>query len=234
MLQKTRGIVINYLKYRESSIIVKVYTEELGLQTYIVNSVRSAKAKTGKIALYQPLTLLDLVVYFHKNRPQINRIAEVKCNFPFQTIPFDIAKSTTALFLTEVLHKTLKEETANSYLFNFLNDSIQLFDNQAFTNPNFHLVFLLKLTRFFGFEPSSAEDIFEQITEHKKILLPEEHVEILKYHLNQLLEADYLDNVILMTGVRSDLIDYILDFYQLHVANFDNLKSLAVLRELNR
>jgi DNA repair protein RecO (recombination protein O) len=234
MLQKTRGIVINYLKYRESSIIVKIYTEQLGLQTYIVNSVRSAKAKTTKIALYQPLTLLDLVVYFHKNRPQINRISEVKCNFPFQSIPFQITKSTIALFIAEILHKTLKEETANSYLFNFLNDSIQLFDNQEFSNPNFHLIFLLKLCRYLGFEPSSAQNIFEQIQEHRKNLLPEDKLYQLKTYLNQLIEADYLDNTPLPFEIRSDLIDYILDFYELHVANFDNLKSLAVLRELNR
>jgi DNA repair protein RecO (recombination protein O) len=178
--------------------------------------------------------LLDLVVYFHKNRPQINRISEVKCNFPFQSIPFQITKSTIALFIAEILHKTLKEETANSYLFNFLNDSIQLFDNQEYSNPNFHLIFLLKLSRYLGFEPSSAQNIFEQIQEQQKILLPEEHLYQLKTYLNQLIEADYLDNTPLPLGIRSDLIDYILNFYQLHVANFDNLKSLAVLRELNR
>jgi DNA repair protein RecO (recombination protein O) len=234
MLQKTKGIVINYLKFKESSIIVKIYTEELGLQSYIVNSVRSAKAKSTKIALYQPLTLLDLVVYFHKTRAQINRISEVKCNFPFQSIPFDIRKSTIALFLTEVLHKTIQEETSNPPLFHFLESSIKLLEQIEQKIENFHLFFLIRLTRFLGFEPSSAEDIFEQIQEYKKILLEKTEFQVLTQSMEALIQGNYTDNLQIPSATRALLIDYLLDFYRLHVENFDNIKSLAVLREINK
>jgi DNA repair protein RecO len=110
MLSKTQGIVISYMRYRETSIVVNVYTSEMGICSYIENGVRSAKAK-HKMALFQPLTLLDLEVY-HKPGKGLHRISEAKCFFPYQAIPFDIAKSSLALFLSEVLSKVLKEEEA--------------------------------------------------------------------------------------------------------------------------
>lgn len=103
MLKKTQGIVIHYIKYRESSIIVKIFTRDLGLKSYIVNGVRSAKSKS-KMALYQPLSLLDLVVY-DKENASLNRISEVKLNYPFQRIPFDFHRSGVAMFVGEVLSK---------------------------------------------------------------------------------------------------------------------------------
>jgi DNA repair protein RecO (recombination protein O) len=83
MLHKTKGIVLHYIKYSETSIIVKIYTETFGIQSYIVNGVRSKNNK-NKIALFQPLTLLDMVVYHKANATSLNRIAEVRCSEPFQ------------------------------------------------------------------------------------------------------------------------------------------------------
>ncbi len=108
MLHKTRGIVFKYFKYGDTSIIAKVYTEAFGLQSYIVNGARSTKSK-GKIAFYQPLTLLDLVVYKKKNSG-INRISEVRCSQPLKTIPYEITKSSQGVFLSELLYKCIKED----------------------------------------------------------------------------------------------------------------------------
>ena len=109
MLHKTRGVVFRFTKYGETSIIVTLFTELFGLQSYIVNGVRSKSGK-NKIALFQPLTLLDLVVY-HREHANLNRIKEVKCLYPFQSIPTDIKKSALAIFIIEVINKTVKEES---------------------------------------------------------------------------------------------------------------------------
>ncbi|MDP5140324.1 MAG: DNA repair protein RecO, partial [Spirosomaceae bacterium] len=122
MLHKTRGIIINFIAYRETSIITKVYTEEFGIQTYIENGVRSSRGR-NRMALFQPATLLDLVVYMNPKK-DIQRISEIKCNNPYQTLPYDVLKSSIALFMTEILHKTLKEESENKPLFNFLNQTL--------------------------------------------------------------------------------------------------------------
>jgi DNA repair protein RecO (recombination protein O) len=91
MIVKTRGIVFRYTRYGETSIIANVFTEQFGLQSYIVNGVRSKKPKVN-IALFQPLTLLDMVVY-HKETGGVFRIKEVKCNYPYRIIPSDMRRS---------------------------------------------------------------------------------------------------------------------------------------------
>src|SRR5690606_15189127 len=107
MRKKTKGIVINYLKYRETSIIVRIYTRQLGLKSYVVNSVRS-EIPRYKIALFQPLSLLELVVY-HREGVSLNRISETKLAYAFHRIPFDYYRSGIAMFVGEVLGKAIYE-----------------------------------------------------------------------------------------------------------------------------
>src|SRR5690606_32821017 len=121
MLHKTRGIVFRFTRYGETSIIVNVFTETFGLQTYIVNGVRS-KSSRNKIALYQPLTLLDLVVY-HRPQANINRIREIKCLYAYRTLTTDVRKSAIAMFLNEVLNKVVKDESHAREIGNFLIES---------------------------------------------------------------------------------------------------------------
>src|SRR5688572_10155550 len=128
MLHKTRGIVFRFIKYGDSSIIVTIFTDLFGLQTYIVNSVRSKSAK-GKIALFQPLTLLDLVVYYKENA-SIKRIKEVRCVHQYQTLQTDIRKSSIGMFINEILNKTVKEENHAQELFDFIFSSLIFLDNQ--------------------------------------------------------------------------------------------------------
>ena len=108
MLHKTRGIVIKFIKYRESSIIATVLTEKLGVQSYLVNSVRTKKP-IYSISFFQPLTLLDMVVY-HKENANLNRVSEIRCENQFGSIPFNHNKSAIALFLSEVMYKVIKEQ----------------------------------------------------------------------------------------------------------------------------
>ncbi|HEY1023883.1 MAG TPA: DNA repair protein RecO, partial [Sphingobacteriaceae bacterium] len=105
MLHKTRGIVFKTTDYSESSVVVQVFTEKFGLQSYLINGVKRPKAKIRSNIL-QPLHLLDMVVY-HKPAGNIQRVAEVRQVPVFQTIPYDVVKSSLVLFLNEVLHKSI-------------------------------------------------------------------------------------------------------------------------------
>lgn len=227
MLQKTRGIVIGFIPYRETSVIVKVFTEQFGLQSYIENGVRTSKGR-GKIALFQPLTLLDMVVY-HKEQGGIQRIAEVRCHTPYFTIPFDFAKSSIALFLTEVLSKALKEETGNASLFEFLFQSLHWFDQTEGHFESFHLIFLIKLSLFLGFAPHSADEIIEQLQEHNLLI-----DRSFKGVIDEFIDAEYPFPPHADRFSRSQVLDALLKFYQLHVADFGEMKSLAVLKEVMR
>lgn len=234
MLQKTRGVVVHYLKFRESSIITKVYTEELGIQSYIINGVRSRKSKQNKIAFFQPLTLLDLVVYHRRERTQLNRIAEVKCAYPFQSIPFEVNKSGIAMFLAEIMQKALKEEEENKALFAFIWENILYLDQSQQDYTNLHLHFLMKLSTYLGFAPETGKEAFAQIEEHKNLFLDETLRQDFEKGMDMLIRLPREALGQLPASLRSGLIDYLLDFYRLHVANFENIKSLGVLREINR
>ena len=234
MLVKTRGIVLNHIKYRESSIIAKVYTEQLGVQSYIVNGVRK-KGSGSRIALFQPFTLLDMVVYT-SHKGGLTRISEYKSAYPFSSIPFDIRKSSILLFLSEIVSKTIKEEEENPQLFNFLYQSIILFDEQQEHFENFHLVFLLQLSHHLGFGPSSGAEIVEQVafsanaqsaTSAPTVLAIQIHEDL----FNQLLhhpEQAHVPN----GRVRRELLSILIRYYQLHVDRLGEIKSLAILSEV--
>ena len=227
MLHKTRAIVINYIRYRETSIIAKVYTEKFGIQSFIENGVRSSKGK-NKIALFQPLSLLDLVVY-HDEKKEIHRISEIKSNFPFRTLPYDIYKSSIGIFLDEILNKTLKEHSENTFLFDFLHHSLIFLDETEENFENFHLIFLLKYAFFLGFSPQNANEIVTQF-EGFNITIPFD-ADYQKL-MNQLIIADYQTPILMPRGVRNHLLEIIILFYRLHVEEFGEIKSLQVLREV--
>jgi DNA repair protein RecO (recombination protein O) len=226
MLKKTLGIVINYTKFKETSIVTNIYTEQFGIRTYIENGVRSAKSK-NKIALFQPLTLVDMVV-FENEKKSIKRISEIKCNHPFQTIPYEIGKSSIALFLAEVLKKCIKEEETNAPLYTFLNDSILYLDSPISDYSNFHLTFLIKLSAFLGFSPETADQVLEEF----QALNFRPFSGQLYEQFNQLLQLNFGEKISLNRQQRTDLLDIILSFYKIHVEGFGHLKSNLVLREV--
>jgi DNA repair protein RecO (recombination protein O) len=228
-LHKTRGIVINYIRYKETSVIVKIYTEQFGIQSYIENGVRSSKSK-NKIALFQPLTLLDLVVYHKKSAgQQLYRIAEIKCNHAFQSIPFEFGKSSIAMFVVEMLGKCLKEETANEPLFDFIHQSIIWLDQAKDQFGFFHLIFLLRFSSYLGFAPLDAQEIVQQLHEtNYKTRLDQPSIVV----LDQLIESDYADGFLTNRDTRNILLESILFFYDLHIDALGEIKSLAVLREV--
>lgn len=220
MLHKTRGIVFRFTKYGESSIIVTIFTELFGIQTYIVNGIRSKNSK-GKIALFQPLTLLDLVVYYKENA-NIKRIKEVKCAHQYQALTTDIRKSIIAIFISEMLNKTVKDETHAQEIFEFLFHALMLLDHQQNSVENFHLVFLIKLSRFLGFGAHQADEILGAR------MLDSEEEAILK----NLLQADFTEQIAMTNVQRRNLLEAILRFYTLHIESLGEIKSVQVLRDV--
>lgn len=220
MLHKTRGIVFRFTKYGDTSIIVNIFTELFGLQTYIVNAVRTKSAKS-QIALYQPLTLLNLVVY-HKENAAIARIKEVQCAHPFATLHTDVKKSTLALFLNEILNKSIREQSHAAEICSFLFDSLEVLDRLNHGYENFHLIFMIKLSRFLGFGPHTVDEILVG-----RMIDTEEEVV-----LKNLLTADFSEQVAMNNGQRRSLLHVILQFYGQHIENFGEVRSVHVLREV--
>lgn len=151
MLQKSRGIVLQVTDYAESSIIARIYTDAYGMQSYLVNGVRKKKALFNA-NLFQPLTLVQLVAYYKPGK-SLHRISEISCHPHYANIPYDFIKSSLALFLAEVLYKSIKEEEANERLFNFLFHAFQILDLKTTDCSRFHIFIMGQLTRYLGFYP---------------------------------------------------------------------------------
>ena len=228
MLQKTRGIVINYIRYRESSVIVKIYTEAFGLQSYIVNGVRSSKAKTNRIALFQPLTLLDLVVYYRQGQT-MHRISEAKCRVPFRSLPFDISKSSVAIFVSEILYKTLSEEENNTPLFDFLEQAILFLEDTTGNVADFHILFLLQYAFYLGFGAESAAEIVSQLRDARFVAMPDAVGQAI---LNDCIHAPFGTTLRIDRQRRQEIVETLVSFYKIHVENLGEIKSLVVLREV--
>jgi DNA repair protein RecO (recombination protein O) len=229
MLHKTRGIALSYIRYRESSIIAKIYTEAFGIQSYIVNGVRSSRSKANRIALFQPLTLLDLVVY-HKNKTDaLHRISEIKCRVPFHSLPFEVVKSSLALFLTEILSKSLREEEENLPLFEFLEAAIGYLDNAESGYENFHIHTLVQLAFYLGFGMETAADLSNELRENHYPASPDA---IQRTALQIWLSAPFGESVVLDRPRRLSLLNMLLFFYKIHLDSLGEIRSLDVLHEV--
>ncbi|MBN2348240.1 MAG: DNA repair protein RecO [Bacteroidales bacterium] len=220
MLVKTKGIVLHHINYGESSIVVYVYTENFGRQAYIINGVRKSRSK-HKLNMFQPLTRLDLDVYYKSNR-EMHRIKEVKLNGPFHSIPFQIYKSTIAIFIAEILYKTLHEEEKNNALYEFLDSSVQFLDISEKGMSNFHLVFLFQLSKYLGIYPDSDTLNYTAINPELKTEL--EKIRILNYE--NLAELQYNQSK------RRILLDWIISYYKVHFDGIGSIKSINILKEL--
>jgi DNA repair protein RecO (recombination protein O) len=219
-------MVINTVKFRETSLIVKAYTEKFGLRSLLINGVRSAKSKTNKIALFQPLTHLELVIYYQEQQ-QINRISEARMVHPFHEIPFHSVKTGMAIFLAEILGKVLKEEESNPPLFQFITRSLAWFDAQPEGYENFHVHFLLKLPAYLGFGIYQYADILQGPSGY---VFPEDPAT--EQLASQLIRSDYSNYFPANRLARKHLLEMLIAFYQFHLDQFGEVRSLEILSAL--
>ncbi len=239
MLHKTRGIVLKTTPYSENSIVVQIFTEKFGLQSYLVNSVKKPKAKI-RFNMLQPLHLLEMIVY-HKPNGNLQRISELRNQPVLQSIPYDVIKSSLALFINEVLYKSLKMHFEDEAMFNFIFSSIELLDKSHDGISNFHLYFLIKLTKYLGFYPDRTlerEALFFDLKDGVYSVSQPPHLYILDESLTKdfaiLLNATFenLSQLTLTLPKRKALLKKILDYYRLHIESFGEVKSHLILEEV--
>lgn len=223
MVVKSKGIVLSYMKYVENSIIARIFTEEYGYGSYIVNSIRSQKSKKS-IGYFQPFTILDLVLYIKETR-DLQRVSEFKSHHPLHHIHQDLIKSSITLFITEVFSKLLQsEQSPNPQLYAFAEESIKIFDLLENGVANFHLQFLMKIGPHLGYAIDDIEDLFRSM---------ERIVPTNKQHMTMdlLKKEAYGAEINLSRNARTEALDLILSYYQ-HHAQISKPKSLEVLRSI--
>ncbi len=239
MIQKLRGIVLHHFNYGETSIILHLYTDQRGRLSIIIPGARG-KRKNKKISLYHNLSILDLEVYYKESR-ELQQIKEAQPVIPLTGLTSDPVKSTMALFLAEVLYRTLKEEEANPELFSFLENSLRYFELCEGGTANFHLYVLIHLTRFLGFFPvnnrQNQDDYFDlrngcfssNPPEYSNSLNPPT-ASLLSQFINSNLEE--ANSIPLNRKLRNDLLSGLLDFYKIHLSAMGEIRSYAILKEI--
>lgn len=230
----TKAIVLSAIKYGDTSLIVKAFTASDGIKSYLLKGILASKKGKLKPALFQPLTQLELVAY-HKNKGTLERIKEAKVVHPYKTIHSNIIKNSIVLFLSEMLTNSIQEEQKEQALYNYLEYSlIWLDENRA--NPNYHILFLVNLTKFLGFYPDESQtdgnyfDLLEgnfRTTPNLNPLLENEANTLLKRFLG--INFDAIMQIKTTKQHRLELLNKWILYYELHLQGFRKPKSLAVL-----
>ena len=234
MYHKSRGIVLHTIKYSETSVIAKIYTEKSGLLSFIVKGVRSAKSKV-KASLMQPLTILDLEFQQRENK-NLLFIKEFKRAYNYHSLPFDTLKSAIALFMLEVITKSIREHEPNEEMFEFIFDALLALDKTDALNSDFHLLFFIQFSKYLGFQPHgnfSDENSFFEMREGVFINLSSGIYTLDKTEskvLSELMQENIFgkQNLKLSRAARKQMLKTLMKYYQLHLENF-SLKSPEVL-----
>ena len=233
----TPALVISSLKYGEADLIVKCYTRQAGLKSYLLRGV--LKSKKGKIkkALFLPLSLLELEAN-HKDTRNLEYIKEARLLVPYQELHTDVVKQALVMFLAEILQYSIQEEEPNAPLFDYLAESFVWLDG-AEAYANFHIVFLLELSRFLGFYPDTTDmnppcfHLLEgRFTE--PLIDPlcncEDVASVFKGYFG--IDFDASTGVKVPKSDRLEVLNLLLRYYQLHLQNYKSPQSLAVLNQL--
>ncbi len=231
---KTKAIVLQSIKYGDSSLIVKMLTEEAGIQSFMVKGVFGKKSKM-KAALFQNMTLLDIVADFGNN--SLGFIREISLSHYCQSISTDIKKSTIIIFISELLSKSISENEGDTDLFNFIYNSMLWLDEADSDYTNFPLIFATQLSRLLGFFPNtdtySENSSFDLLDGNFKTTYNDIYQidsELSKYFYkicNQPTETFIPNNTI-----RRKLLEAIITYYKLHANDVREIKSYEILRTL--
>ncbi len=237
MLVNTKAIVVSALKYSEADLIVKCYTLSSGLKTYLLRGILKSKKGKFKTSQFQPLTQLEIVAK-HKDKGTMEYLQEAKIRKHYRDLHTNVIKGAMVLFISEILKNTIQEEEQNEPLYYFLEGSIDWMDD-ADNISNFHLLFLLKLSRFLGFYPDDSnlepsyfnmqEGIFQE-QETGGYCIEGANSLLLKQFLG--INFDASGEIKMSKTERSNFLSMLLVYYSLHIESFKKPKSLNVLNEI--
>ena len=241
MIHATKGIVLRTIKYGETSVIASIFTELFGIQSYIVNGVRT-QSKTSKTHFFQPSSILEMQVY-HNELKNLQHIKDMRWSYLYKNILSNVTKNSVALYMVELLHKSLKQPEANADLFHFCEDAFMQLDiAENEVTANFPIYFAIQLAHFFGLKIEdnySAKRNYFNISEGNftNNSLPNDNFleTDISYYFSQLLKVlqpAELKEIKLNKSIRTTILSALENYYIFHIAEFSALKTLPVLHEL--
>ena len=236
---KARGVVLSTVKYGDSGVVVQMLTDRYGRQSYMVQGVRSARGRGSKMALFQPLFILQFEG-LESSHSDLHKLREVQNDIVFKTLPYDIRKSTIALFMAEVLYRLVGESEANEPLFDFVYNSVKALDELDEGVANFHLWFLANLSRYIGYFPGNEhhkgwwfdmrEGLFVRDMPLHDHAMNAEEAELLR----DLTETDLecLGEIPLNREQRVAMLSRLVEYYSIHLEAIRAVRSIEILQEV--
>lgn len=233
MFEKTKAIVLHQLKYDDKQRIVTVYSEKHGRAAFLISNTKKLN-----INIFRAFNILELNLKTRSNS-KLFRVSEVNVLLNYKTIPYDIKKSSIAIFLSEIMYKLLKEENENYELFNFIINSASILDKLDTNISDFHLIFLISLTKYFGFYPyyekSKEKKFFDLINGIFTNTTPN-HNDYLSNNntnnLKKLLKSEYNQTLNISRKEKNDLLNDVLMYIRIHIETTFEIKSHEILKEV--
>ena len=235
----SEAIVLSSIKYGDNDLITRLYLRSSGLRSYLLRGILKSKKGKLRASLFQPLTLLD-VNAIHKDKGTLERLKEAKRSIPYKTIHVNILKNAMVFFLAETVENSVKEEESNPALFDYIKASLLWLDLHSEIG-NFHISFIVNLTKFLGFYPDSTskdKTYFNTMTGTFQDEYEGGHtkrgpeIESFKHFLGTNFDAS--NQIKLTRKTRNDILEMLLIYFELHLHGFKKPKSLRVLNEIFR
>ena len=232
-----QGIVLQSIRYGDTSLIVKVFTRNLGLRSYMVKGAFNRNSKS-RAALFQNLHLINYVEASRPNKGSLGYLKDVQLTTVYQSIPFVMNKSAILMYISELLSKTIIEQEQNEVMFDFIVRSLLWLDLVEQDYANFPLFFTLELTRHLGFYPKANHktgycfDMMEGSFAHDLPVHPyyfdNENAQLLAQMLN--VSIDEACRMPLRVSQRRELLDGLIVFMRLHAPVMNDFHSHEVLK----
>ncbi|AJR02752.1 DNA repair protein RecO [Siansivirga zeaxanthinifaciens] len=237
MLITTNAIVLSRLKFRDNDLIVKCYTNEKGVVSFILRGVFKNSKSTTKVAYYQLLSQLQLIIDFKESR-SLQTVKETKLSIIYSSLHSNVLKGSIVMFLSEVLASSLQEEEQNEQLFSYLETALLWLDAQD-DYSNFHLLFLLNLTKYLGFYPDTNDIDYPffnlkegrfDMDAYDKYCISGENLTLLKTLLGTTFDA--LSEIKINSKQRQTFLNTMLLYFELHLGSFKTPKSLSIFNQV--
>lgn len=237
MIVRTPAIVLSTLKYGESDLIARIYTRELGTQSYMLKGIRKSRKGKLRVSFFQPLTQLQIETQY-KGKGTLEYIKDATIAYTYINIPVDIAKSSVALFFGEVLSQLLTEQQPDERLFNYLSTIFEFLD-QTDHVANFTIKTLLDISELMGFGMDKTTwdfpyfNMLDGSFDNNGMLphhLSEEESSLFKAFIGT--NFDNIQNIKINRNQRTVLLNLVLDYFKIHLHTFKKPTSLTILKQL--
>jgi len=236
MLNTTKAIVLHKINYSDTSLVVQVFTQQYGKVGLLIQGAKKRKAKI-KTALFEPLSVLELVANF-SDLDKLIRPREVKLHIPFISIQSNISKRSVVLFLSEILHKCIREPHPDQAMFHFVEKSLYSLEQSDSNTANFHLAFLLELSKHLGFHPQKSngeyfdmvEGVFSNSVPNTNLYLQGEEKDLFLQVLGTKIEE--CSQLTISSEQRKTVLSALIRYYQTHVSGLGEVKSHTILESV--